>query len=47
MSVYKFTSCTDVTGGVWGPGNAVHTSAMVIQPGHRCTGHSYIQNHYL
>ena len=33
-----------MTGRVWGPGNAIDTGAMVVQPGNRSARHSYVED---
>lgn len=42
-----FTCSADVTGGVRGPGDAVDTRTMVVQPSHRSAGHTYVQDDHL
>lgn len=47
QTIGAFTCSTDVTWGVRGPGDAVDTSPMVVQPSHRSARHTYIQDDHL
>lgn len=44
---HQLTGSADVTRGVRGPGDAVNTGAMVVQPCNWSTGHTHIQDDHL
>merc|ERR1719244_1827924 len=44
-SLMVVSSGANVTGRMWSPGYAVHTSSMIVQPCHRCARHSHVQNY--
>lgn len=44
---FPLTCSADVTGGMRGPGDAVDTGAMVVEPRHGCARHTDIQDDHL